>query len=45
MIDETFEQKMRTLRTVRFQDGVDGLQPFTRFVGIDIVKPGGIGHA
>jgi hypothetical protein len=45
VVDQAFQQKMRAFRAMRSQHGVDRLQPFLRFYGIEIFKLGGVGHA
>ncbi len=45
VIDQPFEQEMRALRAMSAEHGVDGLQPFLRFYGIEIFELGGVGHA
>jgi len=44
MIDQAFQQEMRTFRTMSAEHGVDGLEPFLSFYGIEIFELGGVGH-
>jgi hypothetical protein len=44
VIDEPFQQEMRTFSAVSAQHGVDGLQPFLSFYGVEIFELGGVSH-